>query len=140
MKQMPEADVHRAAAALYNSLRPVPDLEDADPFLCRSKEWHRIEQDPASRREHRKQVLDLVAGAADVSEWAVELGQCGLKPFETYAWKSENAFDLAVQIAANAALNPAQRRELIRAVHAAVEGTYRRFFGMVPACESASTR
>lgn len=122
----PDARLHQAAAATFREL--VKDLHDVEvdgylPDLAADSEDH---------AELRGRIAALVRGAADVSEWAVELGAAGLTPCHAHAWRTTTGEDFAVQLAAGEALKPAFRRVLTSAIHAAVEGVYEEFLNQVP--------
>ncbi len=132
MKTLPDAACQRAAASLYRYLTSDPPPTAADGFLSTHPAWKEIADDVQRKAAARARVHELVAGAADVAEWAVGLGDAGLTPFESHTWGTAAGVDFAVQIAASPDLLPAHRRELIRAVHTAVQNTYERFLGQVP--------
>lgn len=130
--ELTDIQLHRAAAALHHALTEDIQPEQADRFLRRHLAFCAIEPGSPRQKEIRGTVADLVNGAAYVSEWAVELGALNLTPYHTHAWRTEDSFDLAVQLAAGDELKPAFRKELARAVHQAVEGVYGKFLGRVP--------
>lgn len=140
MKPITDTDVHQAAAALHHAMTADPYPEQADEFLARSSVWHEASQDKQRRGELRARVRDLVVDAADVSEWAIELGATGLQPYHSHAWRSEGGFDVAVQVAASPRMLPGIRREFVRAVHTAVENTYASFMARIPARSQEPTR
>lgn len=124
--------LHRAAADLHHALATSPIPVDADQFLSRHPAWDASEAGLPSRVELRARVADLVTHAADTSEWAVELGALGLTPYNTHAWRTNEGVDVAVQLAAGAAMKPAFRNEVARAVQGAVEDVYAKYLGQVP--------
>lgn len=122
----PDTKVHQAGAAVYREL--VKDLHtvEVDGYLPD------LDAGSGDHAELRSSIADLVRGAADVSEWAVELGAAGLTPCHSYLWRTTTGEDVAVQLAAGEALKPAFRRVLTTAIHAAVEGVYEQFLNQVP--------
>lgn len=124
----PDAAIHQAAATVFREL--VKDLHavEVDGYLPDLDE-RGIDAGPVALRS---KITDLVRGAADVSEWAIELGAANLTPFHAHAWRTPAGEDFAVQLAATDALQPAFRRVLTNAIHAAVEGFYEEFLNQVP--------
>lgn len=127
----PDARLHQAAAATYREL--VKDLHDieVDGYLPDLAE-RGIDTGNGDHAELRGRIATIVRAAADVSEWAVELGATGLAPCHAHAWHTTTGEDFAVQLAAGEALKPAFRRVLTTAIHAAVEGVYEEFLNQVP--------
>lgn len=127
----PDAELHQAAAAVFREL--VKDLHavEVDGYLPDLDE-RGISAGNGEPAELRRRITALVHGAADVSEWAVELGAADLTPFHAYAWRTEAGEDFAVQLAATRGLKPAFRRVLTTAIHDAVEGVYAQYLNQVP--------
>lgn len=136
--QFTDNHLHRAAADLHHALATSPISVDADQFISRHPAWDASEAGIASRVELRARVADLVTHAADTSEWAVELGALSLTPYHAHAWRTNEGFDVAVQLAAGVAMKPAFRNELAHAVQAAVEDVYAKFLAQVPRAHVAA--
>lgn len=131
--ELTDIQLHRAAAALlHHALTQNTEPEQADPFLRRHLAYCAVEPGSPRQAELRGRVAGLVNQAADVSEWAVELGALNLAPYYAHVWRTEDGLDLAVQLAAGDGMKPVFRRQLTRAVHQAVEGVYGKFLGQVP--------
>jgi hypothetical protein len=79
-RQYTEGDLRAAAALMHYGLTICPDPADATAALDRHPAWVNIEPGSDEDEELRESVVELVSGAADVSEWAVSLGADGLKP------------------------------------------------------------
>jgi hypothetical protein len=131
VNDFPDVGFHRAAAALHQELATHPHPSEVDSYLDAGPA-SAVEAGSEEHAELRRRVLTLVRGAADVSEWAVELGAANLTPFHTHAWRTAAGEDFAVQLAAGEELKPAFRRVLTRAVHDAVEGVYEEYLNQVP--------
>ncbi|MGW7617345.1 hypothetical protein ACWGLG_16060 [Streptomyces antimycoticus] len=81
----------------------------------------------------RQQVDDLIRDAADVSEWAIQLGAANLTPHPAMAWQSTSGrYNVAVQVATANDLIPAARDELITEIRKAVDETVCRVLGLKP--------
>ncbi|MGW7597298.1 hypothetical protein [Streptomyces antimycoticus] len=82
----------------------------------------------------RQQVDDLIRDAADVSEWAIQLGAANLTPHPAMAWQSTSGrYNVAVQVATANDLIPAARDELIAEIRAAVDQVVCRVLHCKPA-------
>lgn len=130
--------VHRAAADLHHSLTTGTDPVKAGEFLRGHPAWKAHDNDGAEETDFPGQVALLVDQAADVSQWAVELGALGLTPYYAHGWRTNEGIDVAVQLAAGAAMKPAFRNELAHAVQVAVEGVYAKFLAQVPRAHVAA--
>jgi len=127
-----DVQVHRAAADLHHFLTTGTGPVKIDEFLRAHPAWEIHEIEDARQTDFREQVALLVDQAADVSQWAVELGALALTPYHAHAWRTNEGVDVAVQIAAGAAMKPAFRNEIAHAVQVAVEDVYAKFLGRVP--------
>lgn len=75
--------------------------------------------------EAQEKIHALIRGAADVSEWAVNLGAAGLTRTVSMGWYvSGSGWDLAVQIAHLPEIKPEVRDEIESAVRLAVERVF----------------
>lgn len=88
---------------------------------------------PHDFEEARRDVARLLEGAADVSEWAVNLGAAGLTATTSMGWyvSSTNGWDIAVQLAHRPQIRPGIRDEIESAVRLAVERVLREH-GLTP--------
>lgn len=130
MTSYPEAAVNRAAAILHHGMTLDVTVTDIDAALGHHPAWRTAS--PKQEAELRSRVRRLVASAADVSDFAVQTGNLGLRPVSSHAWSTESGTDFAVQVCAHPNLLPPFQRELVRAAHAAIEATYQRYRGLVP--------
>ncbi|MFJ8146006.1 hypothetical protein ACIQ6R_13130 [Streptomyces sp. NPDC096048] len=75
--------------------------------------------------EAQRKIHGLIQGAADVSEWAVNLGAAGLTRTVSMGWYvTGSSWDLAVQIAHLPQIKPEVRDEIESAVRRAVERVF----------------
>ncbi|MGX1116364.1 hypothetical protein RKD37_001727 [Streptomyces ambofaciens] len=82
--------------------------------------------------EAQEKIHALIRGAADVSEWAVNLGAAGLTQTVSMGWYvTGSGWDLAVQIAHLPQIKPEVRDEIESAVRRAVERVFTAH-GVVP--------
>lgn len=96
-----------------------------------SSTWDEIVQDDEAG-EVQEKVHALIRGAADVSEWAVNLGAAGLTQTISMGWYvTGSGWDLAVQIAHLPQIKPEVRDEIESAVRLAVERVFAEH-GLVP--------
>ncbi|NJP70395.1 hypothetical protein [Streptomyces sp. C1-2] len=81
----------------------------------------------------QEKVHHLITRAADVSEWAVNLGAAGLTATTSMGWyvSSTNGWDIAVQFAHRPQIRPGIRDEIESAVRLAVERVLREH-GLTP--------
>lgn len=133
-----DVQVHRAAADLHHYLTTGTNPVKAREVLRGHPVWKTRDLDGTGQTDFPGQVALLVDQAADVSQWAVELGALGLTPYHAHAWRTNEGFDVAVQLAAGAAMKPAFRNELAHAVQAAVEDVYAKFLAQVPRAHVAA--
>lgn len=85
----------------------------------------------------QRAIHDLINGAADVSEWAIQLGAAGLTPHPAMAWQSTTGgYDVAVQVATTRMLTDDARDELITEIRKAVSETVCRVLGHKPVSEA----
>ena len=95
--------------------RPIPSRSSDEPFL-----WNWLTDDDL--HDAANEVHQLLDGAPDVSEWAVNLGADGLTDTLDMGWScTTSARDLAVQIAHRKQIKPELLDELESAVRLAVE-------------------
>ncbi|RXS78877.1 hypothetical protein EST92_19790 [Streptomyces sp. TM32] len=86
----------------------------------------------------RQQIDDLIRDAADVSEWAIQLGAANLTPHPAMAWLSTTSgYDIAVQVATTPELTDTARDELLSEIHKAIDETVRRVLCLKPVSEAA---
>lgn len=86
----------------------------------------------------RQQIDDLIRDAADVSEWAIQLGAAGLTPHPAMACQSTSGrYNVAVQVATANDLLPDARDELIAEIRKAVDDTVCRVLCLKPVSEAA---
>jgi hypothetical protein len=112
-----------AIGALMRS-GPIPSRPDGH--------WGDLE--PADFNTAQHAVSDLIGGAADTSEWAIQLGAAGLNPHPAAAWKCvTSGWEVAIQVATAPDLTDAATAELLTEIHAAVEEIVRRVLGLKPA-------
>ncbi|WP_331764790.1 hypothetical protein [Streptomyces sp. NBC_01238] len=70
----------------------------------------------------QRKIHNLITGAADVSQWAIQLGAAGLTPHPAMGWYcTTSGWDTAVQIATHPDLRPDLAAEIQTAVRAAVD-------------------
>jgi hypothetical protein len=110
----------------------VPSTEDGDE----PRTWAELlgcEGDiTPAYEEAQEEVHRLITRAADVSEWAVNLGAAGLTATTSMGWYvTSSGWDLAVQIAQRPAIRPEVRDEIESTVRLAVERVLRGH-GLVP--------
>ncbi|MGW3428012.1 hypothetical protein ACWDHW_08645 [Streptomyces melanosporofaciens] len=87
----------------------------------------------------RQQIDDLIRDAADVSEWAIQLGAAKLTPHPAMAWQSTTGgYDVAVQVATTRMLTDDARDELITEIRKAVGETVYRVLGLKPVNKAAA--
>lgn len=80
----------------------------------------------------RQQIDNLIAGAPDVSRWAIDLGVAGLTETVSHGWYcTTTGWDLAIQIAGHPETKPELRAEVKGAVVAAVDRVFAEH-GLVP--------
>jgi hypothetical protein len=83
--------------------------------------------------EAQEKIHDLITGAANTSEWAVQLGAAGLKPHPAAAWKCvTTGWEVAVQVATARDLTDAATTELLTEIQTAVGEVVRRVLGLKP--------
>jgi hypothetical protein len=91
-------DLRAEAARQYATLAEDPDfmgvgeqmeyaiVESTDDGTCARETWHELLVAPTPDDEYeaygeaQKQIHDLINGAAEISEWAINLGADGLEP------------------------------------------------------------
>ncbi|MGA5604033.1 hypothetical protein ACPCUF_23860 [Streptomyces griseoincarnatus] len=73
-------ELRAAAALMHYALTTEPNPSDADAVLNGHPAWAHVEVGSDEEDTLRESVVELVSGAADVSEWAVNLGADGLQP------------------------------------------------------------
>ena len=73
-------DLRAAAALMHYAMTTEPNPTDADAVLSGHPAWANVEVGGDEEDQLRESVVELVSGAADVSEWAVNLGADGLEP------------------------------------------------------------
>ena len=73
-------DLRSAAALMHYALTTEPNPADADSVLSGHPAWVNVEVGSDEEDKLRESVVELVSGAADVSEWAINLGADGLEP------------------------------------------------------------
>ncbi|MCT2591107.1 DUF6011 domain-containing protein [Streptomyces sp. N2-109] len=148
-----DADLRTEAARQHAALTAKPDLHYVGmqmvgiPIASRADErrgcWHDLDDiagDGVDGRDTdpfgtaQRAVNDLMVGAADTSEWAVQLGAAGLEPHPSQAWMCAGVgYELAVQVATSPDLKAGAREELLREIRAAVDATVRRVLNRQPA-------
>jgi hypothetical protein len=77
-----DADLRAAAALMHYALTTEPNPADADSVLSGHAAWAHVEVGSDEEDQLRESVVELVSSAADVSEWAINLGADGLQPEE----------------------------------------------------------
>lgn len=77
-------DLRDAAALMHYALTTEPNPADADTVLSAHPAWANVEVGSDEEGQLRESVVELVSGAADVSEWAINLGTDGLQPSTEY--------------------------------------------------------
>jgi hypothetical protein len=131
-----DADLRAEAAHQHSGLTEDPDFmgvgeqmedsfvpslraEDSVPSLATT--WSAA-LDGDDYGDAQRKIHDLINGAADVSEWAVDLGAAGLTETVTHGWYCQGrGWELAVQIAHRPQIKPEVRDEVESAVRRAVE-------------------
>lgn len=123
-----DADLYAEAARQHHALTEDPDFmgvgEQMDGRRIPSTDdglggmgWDGLPDD--HYRAAQRRIHDLINDAADVSEWAVQLGAAGLSETVTHGWHcSGRGWDLAVQIAHHQQIDPG----VLDAIDAAVKG------------------
>lgn len=77
-----DADLRAAAALMHYAMTTEPNPADADAVLSGHSAWANVEVGSDEEDQLRESVVELVSGAADVSEWAINLGADRLEPSE----------------------------------------------------------
>lgn len=121
-----DADLRAEAARQHKTLTEDPDfmgiserMQDQEITPDGGVAWGDFSDatvDAAQRTIH-----DLITNAADVSEWAINLGVAGLRPGPSYAIVCRGQHDVAVQIATTDLLTDAAREALMPAIRQAVD-------------------
>lgn len=75
-----DEDLRAAAALMHYALTTEPNPADADSVLSGHAAWAHVEVGSDEEDQLRESVVELVSGAVDASEWAVNLGADGLEP------------------------------------------------------------
>ncbi|MGV9803928.1 hypothetical protein ACWDTP_38435 [Mycobacterium sp. NPDC003449] len=134
-----DADLRAEAARQHATLAEDPE------FMCVGEQMQDQEVTPGGGvawddfsdetfDEAQRKIHDLINGAADVSEWAIQLGAAALTPHPAMAWQSTTGgYEVAVQVATAADLTAAARAELLAEIEKAVGETVRRVLGLKPA-------
>jgi hypothetical protein len=133
-----KADLRAEAARQHATLTQDPDFlgigEQMEGHKIPSRgdfQWDQLSDDDYDAA--RAAVDDLLTNAADVSEWAVQLGAAGLTPQPAMGWYvTTSGWDVAVQVATTDMLTDAARAELLTAIQAAVDKTVGRVLGLKP--------
>lgn len=117
-----DTDLRAEAARQHAGLTEDPDYvgigEQMDDEI-----WRGLSEDDYDAAQ--RSIHDLINGAADVSEWAVNLGAAGLTRTVSMGWYvSGSGWDLAVQIAHLPQIKPEVRDEIESAVRRAVERVF----------------
>lgn len=87
----------------------------------------------------KRKIDDLLSDAADVSEWAIQLGAANLTPHPAMAWQSTTGgYDVAVQVATTPDLTDDARDELLSEIRKTVGETVCRVLGLKPVSEAAA--
>lgn len=139
-----DADLRTEAALCLSALSIFPNVGDItrhlpDAYVESLRNAERIRNtwgdllDNAGITKAARAINDLVAGAAEVSEWAVNLGAAQLTPQPTMGWYcTTSGWDLAVQIATSDDLTDTKRAELLAEIQTAVGGVVQRVLGLKP--------
>ena len=75
-----DEDLRSAAALMHYAMTTEPNPADADSVLSGHPAWAHVEVGSDEEDRLRESVVELVSGAADVSEWAINLGADELQP------------------------------------------------------------
>jgi hypothetical protein len=111
----------------------VPSLRADDSVPSLATTWSAA-LDGDDYGDAQRKIHDLLTNAADVSEWAVQLGAAGLTPHEPIAVRSTTGgWEVAVQVATNPGLTDAARAELLAGIREAVTAVTCRVLGLKPA-------
>lgn len=125
-------DILRAAIHAHRTLTTRMDTATANHALSLQPDWPWGKVRSEDRQALAKRVIDLVAGAPSMAQWAVELGAAGLDQTDSHSWSGTEGLDVAIQIAAHPRVLPAIRREMMRAAQAGIEDVYAKFLGKEP--------
>lgn len=79
-----DEDLRSAAALMHYAMTTEPNPADADSVLSGHPAWAHVEVGSDEEDTLRESVVELVSGAADVSEWAINLGADGLEPSDDH--------------------------------------------------------
>ncbi|MFF7147535.1 hypothetical protein ACFZAO_05610 [Streptomyces griseoaurantiacus] len=106
----------------------VVDLEpETGEPLEMGRAWHHLSEDQFETAQRK--IHDLITGAADLSEWAIDLGADGLKPDEhQLTWSAGEQPIVRVHFAFHDGMSAESRDYLVTAVGEAVGEEMRRAF------------
>ncbi|NJP71919.1 hypothetical protein [Streptomyces sp. C1-2] len=131
-------DLRAAAALMHYALTTEPNPADADAVLSGHPAWANVEVGSGEEDDLRESVVELVSGAADVSEWAVNLGADGLKPDEhQLTWSAGQQPIVRVHFAFHDGMSAEARDYLVTAVGEAVGEEMRAAFSSPTESEAA---
>lgn len=128
-----DADLRHEAARLHARAATKAD-ELIRPLVQRK--WGE-QADPEAIDEACDEIVTLLDGAADVSDWAITLGAARLRPVRTHAVRlTTGGYPVAVHIAIDPELTDAARDELTAELTKAITVTVSAVLGCAPVTEA----
>lgn len=120
-----DQDLCSAAALMHYAMTTEPNPTDADSVLSGHPAWAHVEVGSDEEDTLRESVVELVSGAADVSQWAINLGADGLQPHAraiNIGW-NDGPLQARIHIAFPAAMPDGERDQFVTDIADAIAGT-----------------
>ncbi|SFD13095.1 hypothetical protein [Streptomyces aidingensis] len=97
--------------------------------------------DPDAREDAQAAINKLICGAADTSEWAVNLGAAGLEPYRSIGYRvTTGGWAAAVHLAVDPGYPEEKRAELLAELTTAFSDVVHRVLGLAPVAVTEVSR